>query len=453
MSNAAEFDFEVRCPIHGSIAFNARERDIINHPFVQRLRNISQLGLAHLVFPGATHTRFSHALGVMHLTGRVFDQLLRGLDRDGSVALPPEERERARQIARLAGLLHDLGHPPFSHTYEPLLPERRALALPRDWYARIDLGGRATHEDFSVAAIYALSQEAPRLLDPDEARDICALIDQTILPSATLTHAGQRSRQNLYPLLKQTISGEVDADRMDYLRRDAQFAGVAYGNFDLERLIQSLSSWETPRGRMMAIDQSAIYAYENFLMARFHMAMQVYYHKTLLAFEYCLTQAVREGEITLELDGSLAGYMAAREDVVLAKLFAARKRPWSSRIVNRRPLRRVLELHEPEASRVRRQVLERLAEAKIEFVHIREQRTLSALGQDPESFPVYVRETVLGRVRVVPLHEASVLLGKYNQMFRIENIYCDAADFDRAVQVLEPIVGQDPVDSRTRAGV
>jgi HD superfamily phosphohydrolase len=446
MPLAAETEFEVRCPLHGSIPFDARERDIINHPLVQRLRSISQLGLAHLVFPGATHTRFSHALGVMHVTGRIFDQVVRALERDSGVVLPPEERRRARQIARLAGLLHDLGHPPFSHTYEPLLPQKRFLPSPRHWYTRFDLDERASHEDFSVAAIYALSQEAPHLLPADEAQDVCALIDQAIRPSPELTRAGPRGTHNLYPLLKQMISGEIDADRMDYLRRDAHFAGVAYGNFDLERLIQSLSSHETPRGRMMALDQSAIYAYENFLMARFHMAMQVYFHKTLLAFEYCLTQAVREGEITLKLDGSLEGFMAAREDVVLAKLYAARDRPWSARIVYRRPLRRVLELHEPDAGGQRQRVLEALAEAKLPVVHVREQRALSALAQDPESFPVYVQETLLGKVRARPLHEASVLLGRYNQIFRIEYVYCDAGDYERAVQVLEPIIGDGRAD-------
>jgi len=441
MPYPAGSDYEVRCPLHGSIPFNVRERDIINHPFVQRLRSISQLGLAQFVFPGATHTRFSHALGVMHLTGRVFDQVLRGLERDSGIPLPREERQRARQIARLAGLLHDLGHPPFSHTFEALLPAKRALPIPRDWYSRIDLDEQASHEDFSVAAIYALSQEAPRLLPPDEARDICALIDQDIRPSAELTRAGGPSGgHNLYPLLKQMISGEIDADRMDYLRRDAHFAGVAYGNFDLERLIQSLSSVSTPQGRMMALDQSGIYTYENFLMARFHMAMQVYFHKTLLAFEYCLTQAVREGEIALNLDGSLDAFMAAREDVVLAKLYEARDRPWASRIVFRRPLRRLLELHEPDASPLRQKVLEALAEAKLKIVHVREQRALSVLGQD--RFPVYVQETVLGKVRTRPLQEASVLLERYNQLFRMEYVYCDAADYERAVRVLEPIVAE-----------
>lgn len=440
MSGFSDRDYEVRCPLHGSIPFNGRERDIVNHPFVQRLRSVSQLGLAQFVFPGATHTRFSHALGVMHLAGRIFDRLIRSVERDTGAALADDERERLRQVARLAGLLHDLGHPPFSHTFEPLLPPRRALPMPRHWYPRLDLDVRATHEDFSVALVYALAQRAPALLPLDEAQDICALIDQAVQPTPALTSVGSSVRHNLYPLLKQTIGGEIDADRMDYLLRDAHFAGVAYGNFDLERLIQSLTSVETPRGRVMALDQSGIYTFENFLLARFHMAMQVYFHKTLLAFEHCLTQAVREEEISLSMDGTIDNFMAAREDVVLAKLYAARKERWTSRIVDRRPLRRVLELHEPEDSALRRRVLAALGEAKLPIVHLREQRTLSALGRDPDSFPVYLQETVLGRTRTRPLQQASVLLDRYNQLFRVENVYCDAGDYDRAVKVLEPIL-------------
>ena len=313
--------------------------------------------------------------------------------------------------------------------------------MPLQWYSEFDANARSTHEDFSVALVYALTQESPGLIDPEEARDICALIDQAVRPSTALTRAGMRGGHNLYPLLKQMISGEIDADRMDYLRRDALYAGVAYGNFDLERLIQSLTSVPTPQGWVMGLDQSGIYSYENFLMARFHMAMQIYFHKTLLAFEHCLTQAVREHEISLNLDGSIDGYLAAREDVVLSKLYAARDKRWTSRIVYRRPLRRLLEVHEAAESPLREKMLAALRDAGISIVHVKEERRLSGLGQDPHGFPMFVQESVLGRVHMRPLQEASVLLDRYNQLFRVENLYCDAGDYVRAVAVLEPIVG------------
>jgi hypothetical protein len=433
--DATQAAYEIRCPVHGTVPFSARELRVINHPLVQRLRCVSQLGLASLVFPGATHTRFNHSLGVMHLAGRVFDQIAPSLGLAGGPG--GESYTYWRTVVRLAGLLHDVGHPPFSHTFEAILPTRGRLPLPREWYRHLDPTARATHEDYSIAAIYSLTQESPALLTVEEARDICALIDDGIAP--TDRSAGNGSDSNIYPVLKQIISGEIDADRMDYLPRDAHFAGVTYGHFDLERLIRALSSVTTPHGRVMSLDHGALYTYENFLMARFHMAMQVYFHKTLLAFEYYLTKAVQDREIDFAIDGSLESLLNAREDVVTAKLYEARHRPWSARIVNRQPMRRLLELHEPRYQARRDDILTRLQEAGIQLVHLREQRRLSSLGMEGV-IPVYVQESDLGRTRIQPLHEVSGLLVRYNQLFVIENVYCDQADYARAVKALEGMI-------------
>ena len=433
--------FEVRCPLHGSVAFDERERQIIDHPLVQRLRSISQLGFAALVYPGATHTRFSHSLGVMHLAGQIFDQIVESAPALSAAGYGPDALAYCRRIVRLAGLLHDVGHPPFSHSFEPLLPPRGALALPWDWYAQPaqDRAARSTHEDFSVAAVYALARETPALLEPGEARDICALIDGRIAPGPALRGTGRRP---IYPLLKQIISGEIDADRMDYLRRDAHFAGVTYGLFDLPRLIQSLSCADVAEGLAMTLEQSALYTYENFLMARFHMAMQVYFHKTLLPFEHFLQRAVAEGEVDVRIDGTLENFLRAREDRVLEALHRARERRWSGRIVNRRPLARLLQLQDVPDPAARARVLEAvqaLARRGVEIVHLREARPLSTLGASG-SQPIYVARSVLGRTSLRPLHEVSVLLERYNQVFTIESLYCDPEDYDAAVAALLPLV-------------
>lgn len=443
--------YEVRCPLHGSIPFDERERAIIDHPFFQRLRSVSQLGLAALVYPGATHTRFSHALGVMHLAGRIFQAIASRSGGLREAGFTEEELGYFLRVVRFAGLLHDLGHPPFSHSFEPLLPPRRTLPLPWDWYAREDRTGQATHEDFSIAAVHALTLERPPLLDAEEARDVCALIDGGIAPTVRLT--GDDPRRNVYPLLKQVISGEIDADRMDYLRRDAHFAGVTYGVFDLPRLVQGLSCTLTPEGWAMTLDPATIYTYENFLMARFHMAMQVYFHKTLLPFEYYLQRAVEEGEVAVSLDGSLDSLLAAREDRVLAALYEARHRRWSARIVQRKPARRLVQFDESFPPEVRRRLVEALEATGMEVIHIREHRRLSNLGVkgQPHGPPIYVQETVLGRERRRPLQAVSGLLTRYNQLFTIESLYCQPQDHERGMAVLQAALGEAASDANPLA--
>lgn len=437
-----KYPFEVRCPLHGSIPFNDRERAIIDHPLFQRLRSISQLGFASLVFPGATHTRLGHSLGVMHLAGQIFQQVISNLEDQGVQRLAEEEEAYCLQVVRFAGLLHDLGHPPFSHSYEAMLPNKDALPLPLDWYDHLDGTVRANHEDFSVAAVYALSQESPALLAPEEARDVCALIDGKVTPSPRLG-GGSQPGSRVYPLLKQIISGEIDADRMDYLRRDAHYAGVAYGFFDLPRLIQSLGCRVSDAGWAMTLEQNALFSYENFLMARFHMAMQVYFHKTLLPFEYYLRKAVEEGEIVFALDGSLENFLEAREDRVYQELYRARDRRWSSRIINRQPATRLLQMQDMEDPSIKQTALTALKEAGIEVIHITEQRRLSNLDSQPHGAndPIFIRKNRLGRDTYSPLQEESVLLHHYNLLFTIESLYCDPADYDRGTAALKSALG------------
>lgn len=433
--------YEVRCPLHGSIPFNERERAIIDHPYYQRLRFISQLGFSSLVYPGATHNRFSHGLGVMHLAGRIFDQIISNspeilsrLEAVGALAY-------CRQIIRFAGLLHDIGHPPFSHSFEPLLPRRGGLPLPADWYGHLEPEGQASHEDYSVALVHALASEPGGPLSMEEARDIGGLIHDAVLPSPGLSDLGGGAALNIFPLMKQIISGEIDADRMDYLRRDAYFAGVAYGYFDQDRLVSALSCVSTLGGLVMALEHNALYTYENFLMTRFHMAMQVYLHKTVLVFEHFLHRAVESGEIECRLERDLEQFLGAREDTIMARLHAAREHCWASRIVNRRPFSRLVRLGEDTSHGERERMLKALADAGIETVHIREERRLSSLGtgQEGDGYAIQVREEHLGRPGLRPLHEVSVLLERYNQIFVIENIYCSPRDYQRGIEVLRAL--------------
>ena len=134
---------EIRDPIHGPIPVTPGEQAVIDSPWFQRLRRIKQLGFAELAFPGATHNRYLHSVGVMHLAGQAFDAVFRGAD-----WLPAADRNRVRQVLRLAALCHDIGHAPLSHTSESLFPAIRELNLPL--LKGADSQAQARHEHYTL---------------------------------------------------------------------------------------------------------------------------------------------------------------------------------------------------------------------------------------------------------------------------------------------------------------
>ena len=359
MSNSFPI-YESHCPIHGIIGFNEKERRVIDHPFFQRLRHISQLGFANYVYTGATHSRFAHSLGVMHLAGRIFDQIVAAERGWLSGLFSTRDWSYLRQMVRLAALLHDVGHAPFSHSCEAALPLKSTLDLPLDWYKSNFREKQATHEDFSVAIICAMAREARPLLSPEEAQDICSLIDSNILVSAAFEErckisgdsSQDRQANNIHPLLKQIISGEVDADRMDYLLRDSYYTGVNYGKFDLDHLVRSLSCARSDEGIVLVLNYNALHTFEDFLMARLHMFMQVYLHKTILPFDYYLAQALLEEEIDFKITGALENFLVARDDRILFALHQAQHKKWSSRIVFRKPAKRLFPIRTLPSTRI-----------------------------------------------------------------------------------------------------
>ena len=436
--------YEVRCPLHGTIALSSQELALLDHPVLQRLRHISQLGLASMVYPGATHSRFSHVMGAMHLAGTLMDQL--AANSPPLQALPQSSLSYARKILRLAALLHDTGHAPFSHSFEPLFPPRSQLQWPRlarEWLPETTLTDSqdARHEEFSVMLVAEMTENHPELISAEEAQDVCALLDTRIAPSPQLQGTG--GQPSLFPLMQQAISGEIDVDRMDYLRRDAHYAGVSYGFFDLPRLIGALEAVETENGFVMALDDNAVHTYEHFLLARFHMTMQVYFHKTLLGFDACLHQVMRNQEIPFAVSGDPSAFLQGTEHTVWEMLQKAAQtpatHPWSTRIVQRNPLTRLLRLgdFEPETQP---QVLELLSRHGIEVIQVQRKRRLSSLGLAGSPLSPLVRVAHQGRPRLVPLEDASKLLQHYNQNFGYQDLYCDAAQAQKAQALLERLI-------------
>jgi HD superfamily phosphohydrolase len=232
---------EIRCPIHGFVPMNEWERRIIDHPTFQRLRRIRQLAWTDLVYPGAMHTRFEHSLGVMHVATLLYDSIV---NNSGQVLQEHFKYtklglERDRQKVRLAALLHDVGHSPFSHASETLFPERATtptqpelFSAPREQkpILRIEPLKVAPqskyfeHEDYSRALILGPLRDA---IDGDvfnkrnygiTANDVAAILEGTPEAGPAL-------------FWRDLLTNQLDADRMDYLLRDSHHIGVSYGKY------------------------------------------------------------------------------------------------------------------------------------------------------------------------------------------------------------------------------
>ncbi len=237
-------------PIYGFITIpNPLLYDLIQHPYFQRLRRITQMGLSYLVYPGAHHTRFHHALGCMHMMQKAIEVL-----KFKGIAISSEE-ENALLIAIL---LHDIGHGPFSHAMEHSIVEK------------------VSHENISLLFMNQLNQEFDGKLT-----------------LAIQIFKGEYHRK----FMLQLISSQLDMDRMDYLKRDSFYTGVAEGNINSDRLIQMLNVVD----EVLVMEEKGIYSIEKFLMARRLMYWQAYLHKTSLVAELILTKILKRAkELTLK---------------------------------------------------------------------------------------------------------------------------------------------------------
>src|SRR6266404_498563 len=330
----------IRDPIHGAIELTAEERALVDSPQYQRLRNVKQLGFADLAFPGATHTRYAHGLGAMAMATKVFDAIAPELD------LELDDRARFRQTLRLAVLFHDLGHAPLSHATEAIMPPVAGLRVP-EW-AREPGTRRAGHEDYTLKLVLdsALAAEIRRRFSSGgiEPEHIAGLICGRPPPGAYPYRSGGR---DLLPVLRQVVSGELDADRMDYLQRDSFFTGVNYGKFDADWIIQNLESVERDGGVHLALQQRAVFAFEDFLLSRYHMFLSVYFHYASVGYEVLLQRYydTSGGEYSLPADPD---QYLLHDDITLIAALRASANPWALRIVRRQGFRLLIEEGTPD---------------------------------------------------------------------------------------------------------
>ncbi|MDH5807136.1 MAG: HD domain-containing protein [Candidatus Methanomethylicaceae archaeon] len=240
----------IKDPVHGFVHIYKIEKDVIDTLPLQRLRRIKQLVFVDLVYPGANHTRFEHSIGVMHLAGMVCK------------ALPIDINNEEIQMIRLSALFHDLGHGPFSHTFESILIKKL----------------NKTHEDLT-----------PWIIKGTELKDILESYGFSVEDIAELSIGKWKKGRKFF---NQIISSAIDVDKMDFLVRDTHHTGAEYGKVDIHRLIYTMNVIDDN----LLIDSSAIPTLEAFLIARLESFKAIYFHKTARAAQILLVKALEAAD-------------------------------------------------------------------------------------------------------------------------------------------------------------
>ena len=296
--------------IHGFIYLNEWENQLIDSAPFQRLHYIRQLGCAYLVYPGAVHSRFEHSLGVMKLASEIFDKLKEKETLFSDIAILPYWR----QMIRLAALVHDLGHLPFSHSAEKAL---------------LDHGG---HEKWTLAVIR--SDELKPLWEELQA----AYPDQNPLEAVIKIAIGASKLRQIgeggytfsdwETVLSEMITGDFfGADRIDYLLRDAKYTGLSYGFFDYHQLIEMLVILpkENQGGWILGVEENGIESCEALLLARHFMYRRIYEYPSIKAYAFHLTRFMEKEYGRSDFRGDVESYLSLTDNEVLSQLACAAK--------------------------------------------------------------------------------------------------------------------------------
>jgi hypothetical protein len=399
--------YEIRCPVHGFISLNDWEREIIEQPAFQRLRRIRQLAWTDQVYPGAMHNRFEHSLGVMHTADLLYASIVRNSADILSNELGYDEAgfKRNRQLVRLAALLHDVGHSPFSHASEDLFPDQED-------------GSKYVHEQYSAAIVRGPLRDVIENHKLNQG-NYCFRAEDL----ASLLEGSAGAKQAIF--WRDLITGQMDADRMDYLLRDSYHTGVHYGRFDLQRLINTVTAIpgaedRTPR---IGIAEGGWHAAEALVLARYFMFTQVYFHKTRVAYDVHLKGALQEllpgGHFPKPTDAELNEFLRWDDWRVLGMLAEGKGGDHGERLASRHHFRLVFKTNEIQKEKDRTalaKVKERLGDLLAAEMHAGK----SWYKTDTTDIAVYERD---GQKPVAPLSEYSNVvrnLGKNDQVL----LYC-----------------------------
>ena len=390
------YDNAVMDSVHGSIQLFDHEMSVIDHPYFQRLRFVSQNDVLSLVFPGATHARFSHSIGAMHISQLIWDGIINQNQRYRVIKRNPTRLEEEALVylnkcVRLAILLHDTGHAAFSHQFEDTPGIRVAQQSPglfEELWSGIDVStlypsvpDSICHEHYSVRVAHAILSEALGERDGIAIKDVLSIMETTetsvsvkfqescVLASVFFTghrewkECGYNFVEKMLDLLRCFISCEFDADKGDYLLRDSHHTGVSYGKYDLSSMAGNFSTTDDDDDWFgMVVNRKGLGALADFVMSRFNMYRHVYNHKTSNGFEMTLKMAIDEvmqqdcvKKIVLDSLRDIDGYCNLVDGYFWNefRLYAKRfPESASAAIVRRKPMKFLVALEDASAAEI-----------------------------------------------------------------------------------------------------
>jgi HD superfamily phosphohydrolase len=409
--------YEIRCPVHGFVALNDWEREIIEQTVYQRLRRIRQLAWTDQVYPGAMHNRFEHSLGVMHTAGLLYDSIVQNSKDILASDLGYDDAgfKRNRQLVRLAALVHDVGHSPFSHASEDLFPDQ-------------DDGTKYVHEQYSAAIVRGPLRDVIENHKLNQGNYGFSADD-----IASLLEGSAGAKQGIF--WRDLITGQMDADRMDYLLRDSHHTGVHYGKFDLHRLINTMTAIPGTEGRppRIGIKKGGWHAAEALVLARYFMFTQVYFHKTRVAYDVHLKGALQEllpnGHFPRPTPAELKDFLLWDDWRVLGMLADGKGGDHGKRLASRQHFRLVFETSEIQTEKDRNQ-LAKVKDLLGDLLAAEMPAGKSWYKTDTTDIAVYDR---VGQKPVAPLSEYSNVvrnLGKNDQVL----LYCRPENREEAIE-------------------
>jgi len=421
---------DIRDVIHGVILIEPHELPVLESFLFQRLRQIRQTGFAEHSYPGATHNRFIHSVGALHTATESFESIFDGLKRRF-----PETWKRYRAVVRLAALLHDVGHGPLSHTTEFAMPEVSKLDSTKNSRRK------ATHEDYTLKIILD-SPLTPVLEKAGKSHGfspthIASLIDSEITVDDGFFHETFDGELiDFKPVLHQLISSELDADRMDYLRRDSFYSGVNYGVFDHSWILRNLCAHHHEGKLYLAIRHRALYAFEDFLLARFNMFMQVYLHHKTVVYDEMLANYLNDPECDYKLPADIEAYARCTDAHLYAHLSRSGNH-WAKRITEKQPYKMLVETHSgipstanarEQQERILKKVRQELESKNLSFIESTSTGILSKyFGKSDD--PIFVcYDNLYSAPSFIPIQKCTTLFTQYPNSRSISRIFVSPED-------------------------